>query len=95
VLPFKYRRALCLTLARRFTLPQHTGLLTTAADPQVNQGTVDAVANDFAMHRGEHYSPQVTIGVGTIGYLDALLDSPFPTCTFSASGASALTVRKH
>jgi hypothetical protein len=42
---------------------------TTAQDPEINQATIDAVANYFAAHRGEHYSPHVTIGVGTIDYL--------------------------
>jgi hypothetical protein len=62
---------------------------TTAQDPEINQATIDAVANYFAEHRGEHYSPHVTIGVGTVDYLDALVTAPFPTFTFSASGASA------
>jgi hypothetical protein len=62
---------------------------TTLADPEINQATIDAVANYFSTHRGEHYSPHVTIGVGTIAYLDALLAAPFPTFTFSAAGASA------
>lgn len=57
--------------------------------PEINQATIDAVANYFADHRGEHYSPHVTIGVGTIDYLNALLAAPFPTFTFSAVGASA------
>jgi hypothetical protein len=50
---------------------------------------MDAVATYFAAHRGEHYTPHVTIGVGTIPYLDALLAAPFPTFTFSPAGASA------
>jgi hypothetical protein len=62
---------------------------TTVQDPEINQATIDAVANYFAAHRGEHYSPHVTIGVGTIEYLNALLAAPFPTFTFSAAGASA------
>jgi hypothetical protein len=62
---------------------------TTVQDPEISQGTIDAVANYFATHRGEHYSPHVTIGVGTIAYLDALLAAPFPTFTFSAAEASA------
>jgi len=62
---------------------------TTPADPEINQATIDAVANYFDAHRGEHYSPHVTIGVGTIAYLDALLAAPFPTFSFSAAGASA------
>jgi hypothetical protein len=62
---------------------------TTVQDPEINQATIDAVANYFAAHRGEHYSPHVTIGVGTIDYLNALLAAPFSTFTFSAAGASA------
>ena len=62
---------------------------TTPQDPDVNQATIDAVATYFSAHRGEHYSPHVTIGVGTIDYLNALLAAPFPTFTFSAAGASA------
>ena len=62
---------------------------TTVQDPEISQGTIDAVANYFATHKGEHYSPHVTIGVGTTAYLDALLAAPFPTFTFSAAGASA------
>jgi hypothetical protein len=62
---------------------------TTPQDPDINQPTIDAVATYFSEHRGEHYSPHVTIGVGTIAYLDALLAAPFPTFTFSAAGASA------
>jgi hypothetical protein len=63
--------------------------MTTPSNPEINQATIDAVANYFSGHRGEHYSPHVTIGVGTVGYLDALLAAPFPTFTFSAAGASA------
>jgi hypothetical protein len=62
---------------------------TTAQDPEINQATIDAVANYFAAHRGEHYSPHVTIGVGTVDYLNALLAEQFPTFTFSIAGASA------
>jgi hypothetical protein len=62
---------------------------TTPQDPDINQPTMDAVATYFSGHRGEHYSPHVTIGVGTIDYLNALLAAPFPTFTFSAAGASA------
>lgn len=62
---------------------------TTPQDPNINQATIDAVATYFSEHRGEHYSPHVTIGVGMIEYLNALLAAPFPTFTFSAAGASA------
>jgi hypothetical protein len=62
---------------------------TTPQDPDINQPTIDAVATYFSQHRGEHYSPHVTIGVGTTAYLDALVAAPFPTFTFSAVGMSA------
>jgi hypothetical protein len=62
---------------------------TTPQDPDINQATIDAVATYFTGHRGAHYSPHVTIGVGTIEYLNALLAAPFPTFTFAAAGAFA------
>jgi 2'-5' RNA ligase superfamily len=62
---------------------------TTPQDPNINQPTIDAVATYFSEHRGEHYSPHVTIGVGTVEYLNALLAASFPTFRFSAAGASA------
>ena len=62
---------------------------TTPQDPEINQATIDAVATYFSAHRGEHYSPHVSIGVGTVDYLNALLAAPFPTFTFSVVGMSA------
>jgi hypothetical protein len=61
---------------------------TTRQDPEINQATLDAVATYFPAHTGEHYSPHVTIGVGTVDYLNALLAAPFPTFTFSPVGLS-------
>jgi hypothetical protein len=61
---------------------------TTPTDPDINEGTLNAVATYFAAHTGEHYSPHVTIGVGTVDYLNALLAAPFPAFTFSAVGVS-------
>jgi hypothetical protein len=63
--------------------------VTTSKDPEINQPTLNAVATYLAGHIGEHYTPHVTIGVGTTDYLNALLAAPFPTFTFSAVGASA------
>jgi hypothetical protein len=60
----------------------------TAADPNINDATLNAVATYFSEHTGNHYSPHVTIGVGTVDYLNALLAAPFPTFTFSAVGVS-------
>jgi hypothetical protein len=62
---------------------------TTPQDPEINQPTIDVVATYLAGHTGEHYSPPVTIGVGTVEYLDALLAAPFPAFTFSAVAVSA------
>jgi hypothetical protein len=62
---------------------------TTPQDPDINQATIDAVATYFSEHRGEDYSPHVTIGVGATEYLNALVAAPFPTFTFSAVGVSA------
>jgi hypothetical protein len=77
----------------KFIAPASSGsaaaFKTTPQDPDINQPTIDAVATYFSQHRGEHYSPHVTIGVGTVDYLNALLAAPFPTFTFSAAGASA------
>jgi hypothetical protein len=61
---------------------------TTAADPVINDATLNAVATYFSQHTGEHYSPHVSIGVGTVDYLNALLAAPFPTFTFSVVGVS-------
>jgi hypothetical protein len=61
---------------------------TTAADPVINDATLNAVATYFSQHTGEHYSPHVSIGVGTADYLNALLAAPFPTFTFSVVGVS-------
>jgi hypothetical protein len=77
----------------KFMAPASSGsaaaFKTTPQDPDINQPTIDAVATYFSQHRGEHYSPHVTIGVGTVDYLNALLAAPFPTFTFSAVGMSA------
>jgi hypothetical protein len=77
----------------KFMAPAGSGsaaaFATTPQDPDINQPTIDAVATYFDAHRGEHYSPHVTIGIGTTDYLDALLAAPFPTFTFSPAGASA------
>ena len=77
----------------RFMAPASSGgaaaFVTTPKDPEINQPTIDAVATYLSGHTGEHYSPHVTIGVGTVDYLNALLAEPFPAFTFSIAGASA------
>ncbi|HUK03280.1 MAG TPA: hypothetical protein VLW26_13480 [Steroidobacteraceae bacterium] len=61
---------------------------TTPRDREINQATLDAVATYISDHTGDHYSPHVTIGVGTAAYLDALVAAPFPAFTFSSVGVS-------
>jgi len=61
----------------------------TPTAPEINQATLDAVSTYLSEHTGEHYSPHVTIGVGTAKYLDTLVVAPFPAFTFSAIGVSA------
>src|SRR5450755_2466831 len=39
---------------------------TTTAEPNINEATLNAVATYFSEHTGEHYSPHVTTGVGTV-----------------------------
>jgi hypothetical protein len=82
-----------IAVAARFMAPAGSGtaaaFVTTPQEPEINQPTIDAVATYLGGHTGEHYSPHVTIGVGTVEYLDALLAAPFPTFMFSVVGVSA------
>jgi hypothetical protein len=63
-------------------------LATTAAEPNINEATLNAVATYFAAHTGAHYSPHVMIGVGTVDYPNALRAAPIPSFAFSAVGVS-------
>jgi len=82
-----------IAVTARFMAPAGSGtagaFVTIPQEPEINQPTIDAVATYLAGHTGENYSPHVTIGVGTVEYLDALLAAPFPTFTFSVVGVSA------
>ncbi|MGO8831062.1 MAG: hypothetical protein ACLQT5_17615 [Steroidobacteraceae bacterium] len=73
-----------------FTAPTGTAaaFVTTPQDPDINQPTIDYIAAFVPDHSGEHYSPHVTIGIGTVEYLNAMLAAPFDTFTFSPVGAS-------
>lgn len=62
--------------------------MTTPQDPDILQAVIDYVAVFVPEHSGEHYSPHVTIGIGTTDYLNAMLAAPFPAFTFSFVGAS-------
>jgi hypothetical protein len=73
-----------------FTAPTGTAaaFVTTPQDPDIIAPLIEYVRVFIPEHSGEHYSPHVTTGVGTIEYLDALLAKPFDTFAFSPVGAS-------
>ncbi len=73
-----------------FTAPTGTAAayVTTPQDPDILPAVIDYVAAFVPEHSGAHYSPHVTIGVGTARYLDAMLAAPFPSFTFGFTGAS-------
>lgn len=61
---------------------------TTAEEPDINQPTIDYVAAFVPHSTGAHFNPHVTIGVGTVDFLDRMLAEPFNDFTFSPAGAS-------
>jgi len=61
---------------------------TTPDEPDINQPTIDYVAGFVPKATGAHFNPHVTIGVGTIPYLDKMLAEPFEPFTFSPAAAS-------
>lgn len=62
--------------------------VTTPADPEINQPTMDYVAAFASEASGDRYNPHVTTGIGTRVYLDALLAKPFSEFTFFPASAS-------
>ena len=73
-----------------FVAPNATAAayVTTAQDPNILPAVIDYVNVFVPDHSGAHYSPHVTIGVGTAKYLDTLLAAPFSNFTFGFVGAS-------
>lgn len=73
-----------------FTAPTGTAAayVTTPQDPDIVAPLIEYVRVFVPDHSGDHYSPHVTTGIGTIEDLDALLAKPFDTFTFSLVGAS-------
>jgi hypothetical protein len=61
---------------------------TTPEEPDINQPTIDYIAAFVPEATGTHFNPHVTIGVGTVDYLDKMLAEPFNDFTFSPAGAS-------
>jgi hypothetical protein len=73
-----------------FTAPTGTAAayVTTAQDPNIVPQLIEYVRVFVPEHSGAHYSPHVTIGIGTVDYLNALLAAPFDSFTFCPVGAS-------
>ena len=73
-----------------FTAPTGTAsaFVTTPEDPNIVPPLIEYVRMFVPDHSGTHYSPHVTIGVGTIEFLNAMLAAPFNSFTFSPVGAS-------
>jgi hypothetical protein len=73
-----------------FTAPSGTtaAYVTTPEDPDILEAVIQYVKVFVPEHSGDHYSPHVTIGIGTIDFLDAMLARPFDTFTFSPVAAS-------
>ena len=54
----------------------------------IQKDLIEYVANFVKIAAGKRFNPHVTIGVGTETYLKKMLAEPFPSFTFSVSGAS-------
>ena len=54
----------------------------------IQKPLIDYVANFVATAAGRKFNPHVTIGIGTETYLNQMLAEPFPSFTFSVTGAS-------
>ena len=73
-----------------FTAPTGTAaaFVTTPEDPDIVPELLPYVAEFVPKHSGNHYAPHVTIGIGTIDFLNSMVAAPFEDFTFSPVGAS-------
>jgi hypothetical protein len=62
--------------------------VTTPQDPDIIPAAIQYVAVFIPEHSGDHYVPHVSVGVGTIDFLNSMVAAPFETFTFSPVGAS-------
>jgi hypothetical protein len=62
--------------------------VTTKEGPDINQPTIDYVANFVPNETGKKFNPHVTIGLATEDYLKKMLDEKFESFTFSPVGAA-------
>jgi hypothetical protein len=73
-----------------FEVPSGTAaaFVTTPQDPDILPAVIEYVSVFVPDHSGEHYVPHVTVGLGTLDYLDKMNAEPFDSFTFSPAGAS-------
>jgi hypothetical protein len=73
-----------------FTVPNGTAaaFVTTPEDPDIVAMLIPYVAGFVPERSGDHYLPHVTVGIGTLDFLKAMVAEPFDTFTFSPVGAS-------
>ena len=65
-----------------------SAFVTTKEDPEINQPTIDYVANFVPNETGKKFNPHVTIGLASRDYLKKMLDEKFEAFTFSPAKAS-------
>jgi 2'-5' RNA ligase len=65
-----------------------TAFFTTEEGRDIQPFLIDYVANFVAIAAGKKFNPHITIGVGAITYLDAMLAEPFDAFAFSPASAS-------
>ncbi len=56
--------------------------VTTPAQPDINQPTIDYVASFIPKATGKNFNPHVTIGIATRDYLERMLAEPFDAFAF-------------
>ena len=73
-----------------FTVPTGSAaaFVTTSEDPDIIPALIQYVAVFVPQHSGDHYAPHVSVGVGTIDFLNTMVAAPFDRFTFSPVGAS-------
>jgi len=73
-----------------FEVPTGTAaaFVTTPKDPDILAAVIEYVRVFVPDHSGDHYVPHVTVGLGTLEYLDKMNAEPFESFTFSPAGAS-------
>src|SRR6266404_2575159 len=85
----RYQRKLIDAVAP-FTVKEGTAaaFVTTKENPDINQPTIDYVANFVPDASGKKLNPHVTIGIASEDFLKKLLDEKFEAFTFSPVGVS-------